>query len=476
RAGYYVSVVKNGREALDLLKKKFFPMVITDWLMPEINGLELCRLIRSGEFPSYIFIIFITGRTEEDHIISALDAGADDYLTKPINLAELLARVKAGWRVLELERNLYFSLIKYKEANKRMNLISQIVQNIYESESYKDVLLVLLKETSDLIGATTASILFLTEEDKKLVVAEAWGKDRDKIVGLTTDLDEDRIACNVIKSKTPVFVGDINLYFKDKAHREQKRLESQSIISVPLLVRDKSIGVINFGTSKTDKPFIKEDMDFIAILASQISTAIERARLYEGITSAFCDLKESYILTIKVLTEAIDAKDHYTKGHSDRVTNFSVKIAERMGLSDEEKENIRKAGLVHDLGKIGLSEKILNKPGGLTPEEFEEVKKHPAKGAEIIEPIKALVEVSNIIRHHHERVDGKGYPDGIKGEEIPLEARIMAVADTYDAMTSDRPYRKGYSKEKAVEEIKNCAGAQFDPDVVRVFLQVVDTF
>jgi len=187
------------------------------------------------------------------------------------------------------------------------------------------------------------------------------------------------------------------------------------------------------------------------------------------------DLKELFSGTIAAITEALDAKDHYTFGRSKRVTYYSLKIGEAMNLSDTELSELELAGLLHDIGMIGVPEAILNKPDKLTAEEFNEIKKHVVTGAKILEEIKQLRSVIRIVSFHHERYDGKGYPYGISGNEIPVEAQIIAIADTYDGMTSDRAYRKGLPHEVAVEEIKKASGTQFSPELTEAFLKVIDS-
>jgi HD-GYP domain-containing protein (c-di-GMP phosphodiesterase class II) len=185
------------------------------------------------------------------------------------------------------------------------------------------------------------------------------------------------------------------------------------------------------------------------------------------------DIKNMNLSTIKTLAVAIEAKDYYTRGHSDGVTRYAVEIAQEMGLPEKEIEIIKHAGILHDLGKLGIDNAILRKPGKLTDEEYNLVKKHPELGENMLMPLKFLKDEKSIVRHHHERFDGTGYPDGIKGKAIPLGARIIAVADTFDAITSDRPYRPIYPMNKAVEEIRECSGTQFDPSVVEAFLQLI---
>jgi len=190
-------------------------------------------------------------------------------------------------------------------------------------------------------------------------------------------------------------------------------------------------------------------------------------------TSDLGDQQRSLFLsTVKSLVSAIDAKDEYTRHHSTRVTEFTLKIAAKMNFSEKELGDLELAALLHDVGKIAVPENILNKPGKLTDQEFALIKEHPARGESILRPVIELKNIAHVVRAHHEHYDGNGYPDGLKGREIPLGARIMAVADTYDSITSERPYRKAASHRYAVKEIIRCSGSQFDPEVVEHFLEV----
>lgn len=204
------------------------------------------------------------------------------------------------------------------------------------------------------------------------------------------------------------------------------------------------------------------------LLAKRIEESTKNlSRLYE-------DLRLTYMRTIKVLAQAIDARDHYTHSHSENVAKYAVAIAEEMELSVKDTESIREACELHDLGKIGIVDNILSKPSGLTPEEFGEIKRHPLIGAQILEPLTFLSDVIELVRQHHEHYDGTGYPEGRKGEDILLGARIINLADAYEAMTSARAYRKvPLTKDEAVEEVKKHSGTQFDPKVVDAFLKII---
>lgn len=188
----------------------------------------------------------------------------------------------------------------------------------------------------------------------------------------------------------------------------------------------------------------------------------------------YVDMRQNYLATVEALVQALEAKDAYTSGHSERVARLSVSIAEELKMPEEKIESVKYAGVLHDVGKIGVSETILNKKGKLTDVEWNVIRNHPGIGENIIKNIKFLFDIGPFVRHHHERFDGLGYPDGLRGGEIPLEARIIAVADTYDAITSDRSYRKGRKQQEALQELQKVAGTQLDPHLVDIFLKVMD--
>ncbi len=218
------------------------------------------------------------------------------------------------------------------------------------------------------------------------------------------------------------------------------------------------------------KPINPTDLEII------IKNGIEAYELTLSKNTLLNDLRELFFTTIKAISNALDAKDTYTHGHSHRVTMYSLILAKEMEFEEDMLEEIETAGLLHDIGKIGIPEDILCKPGKLTDDEYQVIQGHAPGGRKILSTIPGLKSVSAWISCHHEKWDGTGYPNGLKGEDIPLPSRILAVADTYDAMTSNRSYRKGLPHEVAVEEIKNCAGTQFAPGVIEVFLKIEHKF
>ncbi|MEW6584466.1 MAG: PAS domain S-box protein [Nitrospirota bacterium] len=230
-------------------------------------------------------------------------------------------------------------------------------------------------------------------------------------------------------------------------------------------------------TSGITKAFVLTMVDITDLKDKQKKLAESKEAFFNMLKEldvSYRELRELYDGLIHSFVNAIDAKSPWTKGHSERVTHLAVTIAEEIGLDDGEIENVRRAALLHDIGKIGTYDMILDNPKTLSAEEFDLINMHPVKGEEILKPIKQLEPILPIIRHHHERMDGGGYPDGLKGAEIPLAARILCVADSFDSMTSDRPYRPARRKEFAIAELKRCSGTQFDSRIVQAFLGVLD--
>jgi len=287
--------------------------------------------------------------------------------------------------------------------------------------------------------------------------------------------------------------------------REIKRVDPDSIIIVlcdnydKQIIEDlKNLGVYDFLIRPISleklfllarkgielHTFLVGQHKFLRILEEK-NTSLQKQNLFlnkrieeltKNLTRLYDNLRNTYMRTIRALAQALDAKDHYTHRHSENVASYAVRIAEIMGLSVQEIDIIRVACELHDIGKIGILDTILDKNGELTEEEVAQIRQHSLKGAQILEPLNFLEEVVVLVRQHHENYDGTGYPHGLRGEEIVLGARIIRLADAYDAMTSARAYRKiPLSKEEAIEEIKRNSGTQFDPKVVEAFLKIAHT-
>jgi putative nucleotidyltransferase with HDIG domain len=238
-------------------------------------------------------------------------------------------------------------------------------------------------------------------------------------------------------------------------------------MAVPLNIRENVFGVASAIIMDEDRGFDERDIYYMTFITRKAAGAIENIALYENIY-------DNLFSTLYAFVATLEARDQYTREHSTRVAKLAHKIAEAYGCTEEELDVINFAGRLHDIGKIGIRDDILLKPDSLTDEEYEKIKEHPAIGADIVGKLGLWNRERKIIRHHHERHDGRGYPDGLAGEEIPLLSRIMSVADAYDAMASERAYRRKMEKEKIIDIIKANSGSQFAPEIVPVFLEVIN--
>ncbi|NPA40379.1 MAG: HD domain-containing protein [Thermodesulfobacteria bacterium] len=318
----------------------------------------------------------------------------------------------------------------------------------------------------ELLNCEAGSLLFYDEEKRELYFDVALGEKADKVKTIRLKLGQG-IAGWVAEHKKPLIINDVQndpRFFKDAD--KKSGFVTRNMVCVPVLIKDKLVGVIQ-AINKKNGEFTEEDLELLTALSHQIAVAIENARLYN-------ELKETFFNVVFALADTIEKRDPYTGGHTKRVMTYSMAIGEEMGLDKKQLELLQLSAILHDIGKIGIKDEILLKRTKLTKEEYEIIKKHPVYGEEILKHIKQMKDVIPGVKYHHERPDGKGYPDGLKGDEIPLIAKIIAVADTFDAMTTDRPYRKGLPLEEAINELKRCSGTQFDPEVVKAFLRVLE--
>ncbi|OGF44806.1 MAG: hypothetical protein A2452_08800 [Candidatus Firestonebacteria bacterium RIFOXYC2_FULL_39_67] len=322
----------------------------------------------------------------------------------------------------------------------------------------------IMEAAAKLLRAETSTIFLIDQEKQELYFEVVTGKSKNNISNTIRIPMSEGIAGWVARTGQSLLVPDVS---KDARFYhtvdEKSKFQTKSIVAVPLRVKGKIIGVIEVLNKFDGTSFLPYELELLEALSDQSAVAIDNAVVHKEFQELFLD-------TIMTLARAIESKDSYTGGHIDRIENYSMAIASELSLTPEEKERIRWAALFHDIGKIGVNEAILQKPGKLTDAEYEEIKKHPQMGADIMMPIKQFKYIIPGILHHQERWDGKGYPNKLKNTEISIDGRIIGVADTFDAMTSDRPYRKGLPKDFAIDEIKKCSGTQFDPEVVVAFL------
>ncbi|SHF23835.1 HD domain-containing phosphohydrolase [Desulforamulus putei] len=343
---------------------------------------------------------------------------------------------------------------------KQLIEVGQLVSSSLEADVIMGYVLQSLKEV---LGAKWCVLRLLDEETGELVLKASLGMSKDLQAEVERVRAEGTILGEVLKTAQPQLVEDL-AKCAPSLHLPYYSKEIRSVAVVPVLARGKVLGTLKVYSS-SPRRWKEEEVGYLATIASQTGLALENARLYSS-------LRDYYLSAVQALAAALEAKDVYTRGHSVRVANWARACARVLGLGAEEQEQVYLAGLLHDLGKIGVREDILLKPGPLTEEERKEMQSHPVVGARILEPARFPAAVITAVRHHHEDYGGGGYPAGLVGEEIPLLARIIRVADTYDAMTSARPYRQALTQRQAREELRRWAGRQFDPRVVEAFLQI----
>lgn len=308
------------------------------------------------------------------------------------------------------------------------------------------------------------SILLFDENRERLVVRASSGLPADADPTLFVAPDES-VSGIVAANGQPLLIRHVD---GSQAVKPLSRFgfTRRSVLCVPIKMKTRVLGAIELTNRRGGESFSIDDLEMLQSIANQAAVAIENASLYR-------DVQRSYLETVLALVQAVEEKDRYTRGHSERVTAFSVKIANAMGLSPRQTRMIEYAGVLHDIGKIGIDLAIIQKKGRLTEEEFTEVKNHPLIGERIIRPIGFLADALPGIAQHHEQFDGSGYPRGLAGDRIAPEARILAVADAYDAMITERPYRKPLPKGDAIAELERCSGSQFDPLVVEHFIELL---
>lgn len=331
-----------------------------------------------------------------------------------------------------------------------------------------------LEEVIDTIIALMKAergFLMLKDETGQLVVQTARG-----IAQADLAKDSFAISNSIIKK-----VADTGETILTTNAQEDPRFDQQasiaayhllSILCAPLKVKDVLIGVIYVDNRAMSGIFHNDDFEIISSFANQAAVAIENARLFDGLQASNEELQIAYQATLEGWVRALDLRDKETEGHTQRVTNLTMRIAEAMNITGDDLIHIRRGALLHDIGKMAIPDGILLKPASLTPEERALIQKHPVYAYEMLSPIKFLQPALAIPYCHHEKWDGTGYPRGLKGEQIPLAARIFAIADVWDALVSDRPYRRGLDPKEVREKIKADSGSHFDPTCVDAFLKL----
>lgn len=414
--GYRVLTADNGEEAVKKVKEAIPDLVITDIKMPHVDGYEVCRAIKECRDTQHIPVVIVSALGGELDIDKGFNSGANEYLTKPVDLVELAGRIQNIFRGIQL-RGREKVLVVTPSQIERSILQYGLEQQGFEVEAARD--------GGEALETALRAPPGVVVADLELPVVDIFQL-------------RDLMRQNRTLRDLPLVVLTNRASKVDKARRD--RLEAAAFIM---------------------KPFpIERLVALIERILGERRTRIEAER-------------DILLQTIKSLVQALEARDKYTRGHSDNVARYTVMIARHFLEREEEIGRYQLSAQLHDIGKIGVPDAILLKPGRLTDEEMRIMQTHPGKGSDILAPIPSLQDVIPGVRWHHERMDGKGYPDGLKGMEIPLQARVIAVADTFDALTSNRPYRLGCTVEKALAIIRAAADTQFDPEVVDVFCRAI---
>ncbi len=450
--GFIVRTAEDGSKALVELSRHHYDLVLSDLKMPKMGGIELLGAIQKHT-PGVVTVI-MTGFGTVETAIEAMKRGAYDYILKPFKVEEVVHTIRRGLEKQKLQAE----NMRLKEALS-LYKVSEAIANSLSLEQ--------------IMGTVTDAALQEVESDRVVVLLDdGYGSFYERI-------DE---RGEMLQGNPDLLDFDAQVlleHFQDaeslRAHGkatyryfegEPKSMPPHSLVVERLRARQETIGFLCAISHTRGKRFDEGQRKLLHMVADRASAAIENAKLYE-------DLQSTFRQTIRGLASAIDKMDRYTAGHSERVAAYAQILAIKLGMDEETVEIVRQSALMHDVGKIGCVMN-LNKPGKLSQEEYEVFKQHPIHGRDILEPISFLHPLIPGVHLHHERWDGAGYPLGLKGQEIPVIARIISVADTYDAMTSDRAYRKALPHEVAVSEIRRCSGAQFDPDVSAPFLDAVE--
>jgi HD-GYP domain-containing protein (c-di-GMP phosphodiesterase class II) len=362
-----------------------------------------------------------------------------------------------------------------RSLSNELGALFQVSEAISSAVGRDELLNMILRMALIQTGATCGSILLKDDTGRFLKIVAAIGLDEDIVRSVRVRVGEG-IAGRVAESGLAVVVGDIDEHpefsklarnYRDKSFMSVPLECDESVLAVPVKALQKVIGVLNVHRKGTGETFTERDFRLLCILANQAAVAIENARLLD-------DLENTYMNAFGSMALLLEAKDPYTQGHTERVTALCHELGQALGLGQHDLHNLRMGARLHDIGKIGINESILNKSGPLDEKEWLIVRQHPVVADRVVAPIMFLQEVRPVIRGHHERIDGKGYPDGLVGKRLSLGQKIIIVADAYDAMSSSRSYRAALADERITEELNDNTGSQFDADVVDALLDVLN--
>jgi len=472
--GYPVLTANSGEEAVKILEREKIDCCFTDIHMPGMDGIELAERIR--RIDNTIPVVVMTGYPSLETTLKTIKNGVVDFLIKPVSLNQIEVCLQ---RVLRERRLFMENILLQKEVEGKeklvrlnqelqtklqgLNILNKILSDLSSISSHQDVFARLVDMTLGIAGADAARFFVITGGRRRpVMVAQAEGKSPEKETA-PDDAAMDERAERELETLIGEAVADQLPMLISKNNGKRLPSNVRSCMVVPLMIREKVFGVLTAAIRHGDRRFSENDLYYLSFLTQHAATAIEKLALYENIYN-------NLFSTLYAFVKAIEVRDPYTQQHSSRVTDLSLQLGQALGCSQEELDILNFAGPLHDIGKIGIPDNILLKPGPLTDTEYEKIKEHPELGADIVGKLGMWDREQEIIRCHHERYDGGGYPAGLKGDDIPILSRILSVADAFDAMASDRAYRKRMKTEKVLSIIRDAAHTQFDPHVVDALL------
>jgi putative nucleotidyltransferase with HDIG domain len=399
-------------------------------------------------------------KSESDEMVVELDRSPFDF-----SQVQIMKRFDTEYKGLFVSGEGKL-LDQYKAAHKSLETLYRIANVIHQEEDLNELSESIMDAIFQLFKADR-SILLMRDADFDTLDPVVLRKASDAPVDRRLSISQ-TIVNEVVQKGISILTFDAQEDERFKSGESVVMQGIRSVMCVPVQTGDHTLGAIYIDTIGHPGRFSENDLELLSAIGKQAGIAIQRARLLD-------DLVESYYSTVRTLVAAVEAKDSYTRGHSERVTAYAISLGQILGLTEDTLDVLRLASLLHDIGKIGVPESVLNKPGSLTNEEWQIIKRHPEVGASIVKNIRgqSVEVIARIVRHHHERVDGNGYPDGLKGNDIPFLARILAVADSYDAMTSKRSYRGSLRKTKVLREIQNGSGTQFDESAASAMVELI---
>jgi len=469
-----VQVCLTGREAFEVINEESFDCAFVDLRLPDMDGLQLLTAIKERDHG--LPVVMMSGFPTMDIAIEAMRKGASDFLTKPFTLQDIaltLQRIIKERQLLLENLSLQLEIQARKEleeANRKLESkvneqarLFHISKEIDEIHSSDDLYPRIVHLASSLESVEKVSFFMVPQDRSSLVGMANCGWKPDDCWPQKIGLSEERRRELLGNGASHVIIGpdEIQSSFENAP-------QTDMVLSCwPMRIRGEPFGLLMAFHKDGNRSRPSEETRLLDFLIIKASLAVENMALYESLISNFYGI-------LKSLVNALEARDLYTGKHSERVTRYATEAAGILGCSGAQLESMQTAGYLHDIGKIGIRDSILNKLGPLSADEYEIVKKHPSIGDSIVSELGLSPEERSIIRHHHERWDGAGYPDGLSGEQIPLLARVLSVADAFDAMTSKRAYRDAMSRDQARAELLKNRGKQFDPFALDAFLEVAE--